>query len=212
MSHGELDDRLVAAAKAGSKADLERLLQALAPRVRAMVVTRLSASPGCASSTEELTQNALIALADGIGRLEIPTVGGLNAYLSSIVTNKVRDAFRGAAAHGAHGWTSLDSQVLAESSMGPLWKTIAGEDPTPSGEAAAEELQLRLLDQLGRMNPRHREVIILSIVDQLDTEAIAERMDLTRRAASMLLLRAIESLKARLSPEAPPEEEAGAGI
>lgn len=210
-----LDDRLVADAVGGSKAALDRLLAALVPRVRAMVVTRLSGSPGCGATTEELTQNALIALSDGISRLERPTVNGLNAFLSGIVSHKVRDAFRGAPPIGG-GVASLDTQVLGGSSIGPLWRTIAGRDPTPSGQAAAEELQARLLEQLGRMNPRHREVIILSIVDRLDTEAIAERMDLSRKAASMLLLRAIESLKKRLAEgggdDGDREEDGGAAV
>lgn len=210
MSSGELEDDLVAAAVGGSKAALEQLLPALTPRIRAMVVTRLSAAPGCYHTTQELTQNALIALTDGISRLERPTVAGLNAFLSGIVTHKVRDALRRPDLAGG-GPASLDSQAAAGSSIGPLWRTIAGEDPTPSGEAVAGELQERLLEHLGRMHPRHREVIILSLIDRLDTDAIAKRMELTRRGAAMLLLRAVESLKARVTgADAPPEEADGA--
>jgi len=209
MDSEELDDRLVIEAASGSRAALERVLASLTPRLRAMVITRLAASRGSFQTTEELVQNALIALADGIGRLERQSVSGLNAYVSTIVSHKVADALRAPASGGGAGLRSLDSEVF-QSSIGPLWRTVAGDDPSPSMEAQAGELHVRMLEELGRLSDRHREVIILSLVDRLDTEAIGGRMGLTRNGASMLLLRAVELLKGRLALDGDVTGESGA--
>lgn len=52
--------------------------------------------------------------------------------------------------------------------------------------------------ELGNLKPEHREAITLAFFDQMTTREIAERMGMSRPAASMLLLRAVTALRHRM--------------
>ena len=69
-------------------------MNALAPQARLMVAGRLCATPAQMHAVEDLAQNALGGLTESLGRLENCTVGGLKAYFSQIVANKVADYLR----------------------------------------------------------------------------------------------------------------------
>ena len=49
--------------------------------------------------------------------------------------------------------------------------------------------------ELGGLKSEYREAITLAFFDQMTTHDIGERMELSRPAASMLLLRAVNALR-----------------
>ena len=203
---GQLADDVVRRASEGNREDIERVAEALLPQVRMMVGARLSAHPGHFDVVEEIAQTVMVATADALSRMEQRSVGGLKALVSVIVSRRVADFLRNRerAKLGGRPVASLDSTVAGWSEVGPLWKflSISSDGPlTAAGEA--DQISI-VLGELGRLKDEYREVITLALFDQLSTTQIAERLGISRRAASMLLLRAIRTLRRRVTGSSRP--------
>ncbi len=193
----ELTDDLVAAAVNGAQADTTRMLELVSPQVELMVTARLSPTPGRLHDVQEISQLAMVALNRGLPRLRIRTVRGLRAFMSGIVARKVADHLkrRGEGDLTGPRATSLDTSVSRMSGTGPLWQLLSASGRSPASEAARGELFERVMIELGQLKPEYREAITLAFFDQMTTRDIADRMALSRPAASMLLLRAVNALR-----------------
>ncbi|MBN1361537.1 MAG: sigma-70 family RNA polymerase sigma factor [Sedimentisphaerales bacterium] len=200
----EVTDGMVCAAAGGSHRDLERVLEAVGPQIRLMVAARFIATPGQFHATDEVTQQVMVALTTGISRLERQTVDGLKAYLSGIVVRKVSDLLkhRGDGRGGRHVVRSLDSTVVSVSDAGPLWQFLSGSGTSPLSAAQRADQTAKLISELGKLKPEHREVITLAFFDQLPTAEVAKRMGVSRPAASMLLVRAVQKLRRSMAASA----------
>jgi RNA polymerase sigma factor (sigma-70 family) len=166
-----------------------------------MVGARFSTHPGCFDAVEEIAQAVMIAIADALPRLENRTVSSLRSLVSVIVSRRVVDFLRQKKRANLAGRpvASLDTAVMDVSDVGPLWKFLSVSGPSPlSAARQADQISLVMLE-LGQLRDEHREVITLALFDQLTTAQIAERLEISRRAASMLLLRAIKSLRRRVT-------------
>jgi DNA-directed RNA polymerase specialized sigma24 family protein len=106
---------------------------------------------------------------------------------------------------------SLDSTLAEYSSAGPLWQFLSLSGPSPASAAARAEQCSLVFTELGRLKPEHREVITYAFFDQLATAEIADRLNISRPAASMLLIRALESLRRRLGVVAGASRETSEG-
>ncbi|MCP3902559.1 MAG: sigma-70 family RNA polymerase sigma factor, partial [Planctomycetes bacterium] len=82
----------------------------------------------------------------------------------------------------------------------PLWQHLSGSVISPRSEVDRAEQTERLLLELGRLKDSYREIITLAFFDQLPVRDIAEQMNVTPRAASMMLLRAVRTLQERMRP------------
>jgi len=203
----ELTDEVIRAAAKGARKKLARILEAFEPRIRATVTVPLGPSPAQSHTVDEITQQVLEALAAGISRLEDQTVAGLKAFVSGIVTRKVSDLVKrgGNGKAGGPQTCSLDSTVTNLSGVGPLWQFIPVSGTSPPSAVERAELTRRLMLELGKLKPTYREVITLAIFDELPMRVVAGRMRTTRPAASMLLIRAVQTL--RRSMDRPSEVE-----
>jgi RNA polymerase sigma factor (sigma-70 family) len=200
LGPAHLSDEVVARAVDGSQGDLQRLVEALEPQVRLMVAARLSPSPAQYHVAEDVVQQALTAVAEGIGRLEIRTTAGLRAFTSRIVAHKVSDFLqgRGASPRAGPPVRSLDSTIASTSQSAPLWQFLSVSMASPATAAARAEQVARVMEELGRLKGEQREVITLAYFDGLSTAEIAEQLGVSRNAASMLLLRATRALRRRM--------------
>jgi RNA polymerase sigma factor (sigma-70 family) len=195
-----LCDADVAAAACGSHADVARVVAAVAAQARLMVAARLSATPAQMDAVDDIAQNAVSALSASLARLQNKTVGGLKAYFSGIVANKVADFLRRPPGRVAGGQAvSLDTTVAGFSESGPMWQLLSASGTSPLSAADRDDQVVRLMTELGRLKAEHREVISLAFFDQLPTGEIAERMGISRPAASMLLIRAIKALRRNMT-------------
>jgi RNA polymerase sigma factor (sigma-70 family) len=52
-----------------------------------------------------------------------------------------------------------------------------------------------MMSKIGRLKEEHRQVLTLAFFDQMPTGQIAELLGISRRAASMRLMRAIRALR-----------------
>ena len=193
----ELTDDLIAAAVNGKQADTTRMLELVSPQVQLMVTARLSPTPGRLHDVQEISQLAMVALNRGLPRLRIRTVRGLRAFMSGIVARKVADHLKGRGEGDLTGPRpgSLDATVRRMSGTGPLWQLLSASGRSSASEAARGELFERVMIELGQLKPEYREAITLAFFDQMTTRDIADRMAMSRPAASMLLLRAVDALR-----------------
>jgi RNA polymerase sigma factor (sigma-70 family) len=193
----KLTDAMVRSAAQGQAGDLDRVTEALAPQVHGMVRARLSPTRAQFHATEEIAQEALIALARGLPSLKNQTVAGLKAFLSSIVGHKVCDWLRrhGDGDDDRPRARSLDSHVAGRSTAGPLWQFLSVSGTSPASAVERAELADQVMAELGRMRQKDREVITLALFDQLPIGEIARQMGVSAPAASMMLLRAVRTLR-----------------
>lgn len=207
----ELTDSTVIAASEGSDWARAYVLEVLAPRVRLMVWARLAPSLAQLRAVDDLAEEALAALAAGLTRLETRTTTGLKAFLSGIVRHKVEDFLR--ADGGVQGVRpvirSLDSTVSSFSQVGPLWQFLSASGVSPRTAIDHAERISLLMVELGQLAADHREILTLAFFDQLPLAEIAERMQRSREAASMLLKRAILTLRQNMIAASAPERTCG---
>ncbi|MFQ5503058.1 MAG: RNA polymerase sigma factor [Phycisphaerae bacterium] len=188
------DERILAAVQ-GSESDRDWILESLGSQVRTMVMARLSPTPAQFHAVDDISQRSLIALAEGMSRLRSPTIGALKSYTSTIVSRKVADYIRDARKRKQQPMASLDSTVFGASAAGSLVELLSTSGTSPLSSMARAEAIRRIIVDLGRLKPSHREVITLAFFDQLPLSEIAERLDKSRPAVSMLLIRAIKTLR-----------------
>lgn len=165
----------------------------LFPHVRMMVTARLAAHPDQLDTVDEIVQQAMLAVHGALSRLENRTALGLKAFVSRIVANKVADYLRRKPAARRVG--SLDSAVATLSGAAPLWNLLSASGTSPLSAAARSDDVQRLFLALGRLKEDQREVITLAFFDQLPTSEIAAALGISRPAASMRLIRAVEALR-----------------
>jgi len=196
-----ISDDLVAAVGGGDPNVQGRLLEALAPQVRIMVNARLNPTIAQTQLAEDLVQESLVALRESLASLERRTAAGLRAFASTIVSRRVTDALRDKLrTERRGGLRSLDSQVLCDlSAATPLWAVLSASGASPLTQLDHISLQHRVMSELASLKPEHREAITLAFFDQLETRDIAQRLGISRPAASMLLIRAIKTLRRNLT-------------
>lgn len=196
LEAAQITDAAVAAAVADSPGgDRERIVNALSPQVRMMVTARLAANPDRLDAIEDIAQQTMLAVHEALPRLDNRTVVGLKAFVSRIVGNKVADYLRRKPGVGRAPQNSLDSVAAGFSGAMPLWQLLSASGTSPlSAAARADDIQ-RLFAALGRIKGDYREIITLAFFDQLPTAEIAAALGISRPAASMRLIRAVEALR-----------------
>lgn len=195
-----ISDELVAAA-ADDPSARDRVLEAMTPQVRIMINARLHPTPAQAHLADDLVQESLLSLREGMQRLERRTAAGLRAFASTIVSRRVADALRERRAGRRAGFgRSLDSTMHADmSACAPLWAFLSASGVSPLSAADHADAFQRVMSALDGLTAEQREAITLAFFDQLDTRDIARHMSISRPAASMLLIRAVKSLRRSLT-------------
>ncbi|MCK4340466.1 MAG: sigma-70 family RNA polymerase sigma factor [Phycisphaerae bacterium] len=199
-----MTDEMVRAAAEGAEPERTRVLEALEPWVRLMVIARLGPPVAQIDGLKEVTQEVMVALTPGITRLENQTARGLRAFTSQIVRHKVSDLLSRQQKGVADGRPirSLDSTVCRPSGAHPLWQLLSASGTSPGSAAARAEQIARLMAELGQLKPRYREVITLAVFDALPMAEIAREMGLAQPAtARQLLKRALLTLRRKMQDE-----------
>lgn len=208
----ELTDAIVEAAVSGSKAALRELVHALAPQIRLMVAARLHTARDRFNAVDEVAQRVLLALLDGLPRLERRTVGGLKCYVSAIAARKAADYIcLRRESKGRPDTVSLDPWRAAGVDDEVIDIVLSASDTTPGRAAEKSEQVQRMLAALDLLRPQYRDAITLAFYDQLSVTDIGAQLGISRPAASMLLMRAVKALRARLREAQSGESNASAG-
>lgn len=206
-----ITDAQVAAASQGSMSDRDKLLKALAPQVRAMIVIRLAPNVSQEHAVEDLAQQSLTDILSGLATLRTPVVGALKRFASTIVTRRVADYLRDGRGTKLRATASLDSSMAAMSSVAFLRELIPASDLSPRSIAARAEQTRNVLEGLGQLKEEHRTAIAMAFFDQLPISDVAEHFGISRPAASMLLIRAVKTLRRNLTGSSKVGHPHGAG-
>lgn len=159
-----VDQDLFAAAQAGDRAALERLLSQLRPDIHRYARTQCYAS----SSLEDVVQEALLVIYRRVGAIRSPAA--LGAWLVRVVARLCA------------------LPVLMFTRSVEELKTI--EDSTRFAHVPANELRMDVARALAALPGRYRQVILLRDLEELTIGEIAQQLTISGEAAKSLLRRA----------------------
>ena len=176
-------------ARLGDRTAAMLLLERAVPAVRQWSRGRLPPIARAEANTEDVVQEAVLRVLPRISRFRHETVGGLQAYLRTVVMNRIRDLIRKSKRHGTP--VAVDAEPLPD------------DDPSPLELAMRRQNVDRFLAALQRLAPSERQLIIWRIELGWSVDEIAARQGKTKAAARMAIRRAIERLDAALGSSKP---------
>lgn len=173
--------RLIARARAGDQAALDRLLARHLTPLRRWARGRLPTWARDVADTDDLVQDTLLRTFKRLDDFEVRGVGALQAYLRQAVVNRVRDELR--ARNRRPEATGFDG-LEVDGHRSPLEELIGRESVDRYERALAE------------LRPEEREAIIGRIEMGYSFEELAEMLgkpsaDAARKAARRALVRLI---------------------
>lgn len=133
------------------------------------------------NAAEDLVQEAFIRLARSVHRIHDPDK--TPAYLRSIVCNLARD-------HNRRGLVSLRHHLPFDDAR------AATEDVLELGDD-----EQSVLDALRTLPDRQRQCLVLRYYEELDIDAIAATLDVSRNSVKTHLTRGMRRLRELLDPE-----------
>jgi RNA polymerase sigma-70 factor (ECF subfamily) len=171
-------ERLLVAAQAGDRAALETLLSQHRKTVFRYGLRYCRST----EDTEDAVQETLWAAARAIGSFR--RAAAITTWLFTIVRNKCHRML-------FHKHTEPD--------LADLLPRVPDPARSVEDEAAARQIQHLLAGALARLEPSHREVILLRDVEGLTAPEAATRLGLTVQALKSRLHRAREQLRFQVS-------------
>jgi RNA polymerase sigma factor (sigma-70 family) len=167
-----VDQTLFAAAQAGNRAALERLLAQLRPDIHRYARFQCHAS----SSVEDVVQEALIILYRRVGDIRSPEAVG--AWLVKVVARLC----------------ALPVLMLMRS----VEELSTVEDSARFAHMPVDQLRMEMARALAALPENYRQVILLRDLEDMTMGEIGRRLDLSREAAKSLLRRARAAARAQL--------------
>jgi RNA polymerase sigma-70 factor, ECF subfamily len=171
-------ERLLAAAQRGDRAALEALLS----KHRKTVFRYGLRYCRSTEDAEDAVQETLWAAARAIGNFR--RAAAITTWLFTIVRNKCH---------------RMMFHKHAEPDLADLLPSLPDPARSAEHEVAARQVRRVLAEALARLEPGHREVILLRDVEGLTAPEAAERLGLTVQALKSRLHRAREQLRAEVA-------------
>ncbi len=152
----------------------------------------------------DLVQEAMLAAHCDFGKFRGTSERELLAWLRQILINclhhaiethvkaKMRDVRREISVEQVSA--ALDRSVVS------FAQVLADRGSSPSAPMQQRERAIALADQLAKLRPQYRDVIVLRNLQGLSFEEVADRMDRKPGTVRMLWLRAMEKLKQVYEP------------
>ncbi len=171
-------------AHTGDRVALEQLLERVRPRLEAWVAARLGPALRSRLQVDDLVQEILIKSYTAIPSFEPREKRAFYAWLFTVGRNTMRDWHK--RLHAAK------RQATREEA---LHSSVAGGGATPSEVAVGHEEQERFLTALASLPPRYREIVCLRRLENVENRQAAERLGISPKNASVLLVRAMRALR-----------------
>ena len=146
---------------------------------------------------EDLAQETFFLAFKGIGQFRGEEEPVFWSWIKTIAIRRMQKEAR-LREDGKSGKEELSLHAPIDSPRGspdPLEAILEGTDTTPSQQVRRQEKFDRLQDALQSLSPDHRKVILLANVELLPIREIAQRMNRSPPAVSMLLYRALTKLR-----------------
>ena len=186
-----LDRVLVDRFKGGDQGAFEEMVSRYWDRIYAMV-HQLLRNP---QDAEEVTQDAFIRAHRGLEKFRGDSA--FSTWLYQIATNLARNRYWYWWRRKRDKSISFD-QPIGDDSTTTLGEVFAADVETPGDAAVTQELIDRIAVGMEKLNPKHREILILRNVKNLSYEEIAGILRISVGTVKSRIARARESLRSKL--------------
>jgi RNA polymerase sigma-70 factor (ECF subfamily) len=159
------------------------------------------------SDAEEITQDTFIRAHRGL--IHFRGDSSLATWLHRIAVNLARNRYWYFFRRRRHATLSLDCP-LGDEGDSTFTDLVASESPDPAREAATGEFAALVSDCMGRLEPRHREILTLRNILHRPYEEIAATLGINVGTVKSRIARARENLRSLLAeacPEFAPDAE-----
>jgi RNA polymerase sigma factor (sigma-70 family) len=184
-------ERLLAAASAGDRASLERVLELHLPQLHAYVRARLGGELEPRESSVDVVQSVCRQILAARGDHAFDSEDHFRAWLFTAAVNKIREKVR---FHRGQRRARGREQASLDHDLVPAAALLA----SPSQVAIGNETAQAVVAALAALPPDYREVVSLARIVRLPHRVIAEVMGRSEPAVRKLLGRAMLDLASEL--------------
>jgi len=197
----QTEDLIRRAAK-GDAVATEHLLARYRGRLRQMVVVRLDPRLAARLDPSDVVQEAFVEITRRLPEYLRTRPLAIYPWLRQITWEQLMHLH---VRHLAKKRTPLREDswpaALSDASAVQLAERVAAVQGSPSRQAIRKEVQERVRRALERLEPHHREILILRYLEQLSNQEIAAVLRIREGATRMRHLRALERLRELLGNE-----------
>ena len=192
-------ETLLQAARGGTSEVMGDLLQHYRNYLTILATTQLDRRLRRRMSPSDVVQEAMLAAHRDFPQFRGGTERELLAWLRQILINCLNRAYEvhlKARCRDVRCEVSLEkvNEALDRSAVN-LGAVLADRGPSPSAPARARERAVAIADQLAKLRPDYRDVIVLRNLQGLSFDEVAERMERKAGTVRMLWLRAMERFR-----------------
>jgi RNA polymerase sigma-70 factor, ECF subfamily len=198
-------EKLLAEVRRGRKEHLGVLLELYRNYLYLLARTQIDLHVQARASPSDLVQETFLEAYRDFRQFKGTTAAELMGWLRRILVHNLGRLVQKQVQAGKRSTrreVALDQQVHAlEESAVRIEEALVSPWSSPSAQAQRRELATVLADQLARLSPDHREVIVLRNLEGLEFAAVARRMGRSSGAVRVLWLRALDQLRQLLKQE-----------
>lgn len=195
---------LLRRARRGENEPVGELLQVYRNYLTILATTQLDRRLRRRMNPSDLVQEAMLAAHCDFAKFRGATERELLAWLRQILINCLHHAIE---THVKAQMRDIRREAPLEAvgaaldrSVANMAQLFADQGPSPSAPLQQRERTVAFANQLAKLRPEYRDVIVLRNLQGLSFDEIAERMDRKSGAIRMLWLRAIEKFKQVYQP------------
>ena len=189
-----LDRLLVDRFRQGDQSAFEQMVSRYWGRIYAMV-HQLLRNP---EDAEEVTQDTFIRAHRGL--VNFRGESAFSTWLYQIATNLARNRYWYWWRRRRDKTVSFDQPIGGDNET-TLAEVIPAELETPEDATITQEFVNRIAECMGKLSPKHREILVLRNVKNLSYEEIAEILHISVGTVKSRIARARESLRAKMGDE-----------
>jgi RNA polymerase sigma-70 factor (ECF subfamily) len=196
--------QLLDLARRGEREPLGQLLQLYRNYLTILAATQLGQRLRRRMNPSDLVQEAMLAAHCDFANFRGSSERELLAWLRQILINCLHHAIE---MHLKAKMRDVRREISVEQASAALDRSavnfppvFADQGPSPSAPLRQRERAVALADQLAKLGPLYRDVIVLRNLQGLPFEEVARRMDRKPGTVRMLWLRAMEKLKQVCQP------------
>jgi RNA polymerase sigma-70 factor (ECF subfamily) len=174
---------------------LADLLEPYRPFLRLLARTSLVGALGGKADASDVVQETLLKAHAKFGQFRGGTEPELVAWLKRILANNVADLHRRYYANDGRAIAREQSlEALLDRSSDAIARLLPRDRSTPSQGAAERERTVLLADAIERLEPDHREVLVLRSIQELEWSEVGRRTGRSPDAARGMWGRALREL------------------
>ncbi len=196
--------KLLEQARLGDTEALGQALQLYRNYLTILATTQLNHRLRRRVSPSDLVQDAMLAAHSDFAKFRGGSEKELLAWLRQILINCLHHVIE---THLRAKMRDMRREISVEQVSATLDRSacnfaqmLADRGPSPSAPLQQRERAVALADQLSRLPPKYRDVIVLRNLQGLSFDEVADRMDRKPGTVRMLWLRAMEKFKQIYQP------------